>query len=48
MVYSRVYKGTSLIMKRPPLQEHRRLLGIGSLYNLRGKRFLVSEIPVYI
>ena len=38
----------SLIRNRPPPQDHRRALGIFLLKGLTGKRFLMSEVPLYL
>ena len=42
----RANRGTSLIRKRPFLQEPSRTLGIGLWLGPRGWRFLMSEVPL--
>ena len=41
-----VYRGTSLIKKRPPPEDPPRTLGTGLRKGPRGVRFLVSEVPL--
>jgi len=42
-----LYRGTSLIRNRLPPQDHRRAIGIGLLEGPMGRRFLMSEVPLY-
>ena len=41
------YRGTSLIRNLHPPQDHHRGLGIFLLQGPTGRRFLMSEVPVY-
>ena len=42
-----VNRGTLLIRKRHPPQEHRRILGLGLLQGPREGLFLMSEVPLH-
>jgi len=42
------YRGTSFIRKRPTPWDHHRALGVGLLQGPKGRRFLVSEVPLYL
>ena len=42
------YRGTSLIRKHLTPWDHRRTLRVGLLKGLRGWRFLMGEVPLYI
>ena len=42
----RLYRGTSLIKKRPPPWGNHMTLGIGLLYGPRRKQFLMGEVPL--
>jgi len=41
-----VYRGTSLIRKRPPLGPYRRPMRRAQWFPQRGGRFLTSEVPL--
>ena len=41
-----MYRGTSLITKRPPPQDPPRSLGIGVRWGPMGGSFLMSEVPL--
>ena len=42
------HRSTSLIRKGPPPQDPPRTLGIGLLWGPRRRRFLMSEVPLYV
>ena len=45
---SALYRGTSLMRKRPPPKGHLRALGIAILQGPTGRRFLMGEVPLCV